>query len=127
MKKYFFIRTNGRYVRINFQDIIYLEGRRNYIRIVTESGFYMTLITMKQIEQLLPAALFRRIHKSYIVSMDRVVEFDSDTVYLKNKQLPIGENYRQAFENSLLIAKSEYKTSLMSMRVEYRSRKLVAG
>ena len=87
----------------------------------------MTLITMKQIEQLLPAALFRRIHKSYIVSMDRVVEFDSDTVYLKNKQLPIGENYRQAFENSLLIAKSEYKTSLMSMRVEYRSRKLVAG
>ena len=127
MKKYFFIRANGRYVKLNFQDIIYLEGRRNYIRIVTGRDFYMALITMKQLEQVLPASVFRRIHKSYIVSMDKVIEFDSDTVYLQNKELPIGENYRQSFENSLLIAKSEHKIPLMPMRVEYSSRKLIAG
>ena len=87
----------------------------------------MALITMKQLEQVLPASVFRRIHKSYIVSMDKVIEFDSDTVYLQNKELPIGENYRQSFENSLLIAKSEHKIPLMPMRVEYSSRKLIAG
>lgn len=91
MKKYFFVRMDGRYVKINFHDIIYMEGRRNYIRIVTENNFYMVLITMKQMEQMLPAALFRRIHKSFIVSMDKVMEFDSETVYLKNKELPIGK------------------------------------
>lgn len=127
MIKYFFIRKDGRYVKINFHDIIYLEGRRNYIRIVTGNEFYMVLITMKQLEKLLPTALFRRIHKSYIVSMDKIMEFDSEKVYLKNKQLPLGENYRRAFENSLIIAKSENKIPLLSIAVGYNSRKLIAG
>lgn len=121
------MRTNGRYVKINFYDIIYLEGRRNYIRIVTENDFYMVLITMKQIEELLPVTLFRRIHKSYIVSMDKVLEFDSGAVYLKNKQLPIGENYRQCLEDSVLIAKNESKSPLRTITMEYVSKKLIAG
>lgn len=127
MKKYFFVRMDGRYVKINFHDIIYMEGRRNYIRIVTENNFYMVLITMKQMEQMLPAALFRRIHKSFIVSMDKVMEFDSETVYLKNKELPIGKNYWQAFENSVIIAKSDNKTTMLSIAIDYNSRKLIAG
>lgn len=104
MQQYFFIRANGRYIKINFNEILFIEGCRNYTKLVTDSKTLLILITMKRMEQLLPINLFRRIHKSFIVSLERITEFDNSLVLVKDKQLPIGTQYKGILEKSVLIA-----------------------
>ncbi|MBK7288903.1 MAG: LytTR family transcriptional regulator [Chitinophagaceae bacterium] len=58
MKKYFFIKTDGKYVRLCFSEILYAEGSRNYTKIFSETKQYLVLITMKRLEQSLPTSLF---------------------------------------------------------------------
>lgn len=86
---------DGKYVKINFNEIIYVEGCKNYIKIITDLRSCLVLITMKRMENILPASLFQRIHKSFIVSLERVLEFTTDSVHLKNKDLPIGHLQRE--------------------------------
>lgn len=107
MNKYFFIREGGRYVKINFHEILYLEGRSNYVRIVTSARVFMALITMKKLEMFLPGSMFCRIHKSFIVSKDHIIEFDSTKVQLHNINLPIGEVYWRRLLKSVLRINAE--------------------
>jgi DNA-binding LytR/AlgR family response regulator len=108
MQKFFFIRMDGKYVKINFNEIIYVEGCKNYIKIITDLKSYLVLITMKRMEEILPAILFQRIHKSFIVSLERVLEFNTDSVYLKNKELPIGHLYKGVIERAVVIANDSF-------------------
>jgi hypothetical protein len=62
---------------------------------------------MKKLEQLLPLYLFKRVHKSFIVSLDRIREFDSETVCLRDKQIPIGDQYGGVLEKNFLIEQAE--------------------
>lgn len=103
MQKYFFVRINGKYLKINFQEILYVEGCRNYIKIVTEGRSHLVLFSMKGMEKLLPSYLFKRIHKSFIVSLDKIISFDADTVFLKGKELPMGQQYRSQLEKAVVI------------------------
>lgn len=103
MQKNFFIRTDGRFIKINYEAILFIEGAKNYTKIVTEAKSYLVLITMKKMEQTLPSFLFKRIHKSFIVSVDKIVEFDKERVWLKDKELPVGQQYRNELEKSFLI------------------------
>jgi two-component system LytT family response regulator len=103
MQKYFFIKVDGRYIKISFHDIIYIEGCRNYIKLVTESKTYLTLFSMKRMEQFLPTYLFRRIHKSFIVSLDKITGFDSEMAYLKGRELPIGQQYKNELGKGVVI------------------------
>lgn len=103
MHTYFFIRTDGRFIKVYFKDILFIEGCKNYVRIYTEEKFFMVLVTMKKMEQALPFNLFCRVHKSYIVAKEKIMGFDSDTIYLKNRELPLGQQYKQSFMNSVLI------------------------
>jgi DNA-binding LytR/AlgR family response regulator len=104
MRKFFFIKSERRYIKLNFDDILYIEGCKNYIKIVTEKKTYLILFSMKAIENFLPVHLFRRIHKSFIVSLDKVVAFDSSYVYLTDKKLPVGVLYKGELEKYILIA-----------------------
>ena len=67
MEKYFFIKTDRKYIKLCFSEILYVEGSRNYTKIFTETKQYLVLITMKRLNQFLPTSLFVRIHKSFIV------------------------------------------------------------
>jgi len=67
---------------------------------------------MKSIENFLPVDLFRRIHKSYIVSLDKVIAFDGDAVYLSDKELPIGLQYSGELEKGVLIARETAANSV---------------
>lgn len=102
MKEYFFIRVDGRYVKISFQDIVYMEACRNYVKLVTENKSHLVLFSMKRMEQVLPS-YFRRIHKSFIVSIDKITGFDSERVYLGNKELPVGQQYKNELERAVVI------------------------
>ena len=98
MSKCFFIKTDGKYIKVCYQDILYIEGSRNYTKIITETKQYLVLLTMKKLEQFLPSGLFKRIHKSFIVSLEKIVEFDKENVKLENAELPIGHHYRNELE-----------------------------
>lgn len=104
MHKYFFIRTTGKYVKISFAEIVFVEGCRNYIKIATDHKVHLVLFSMKGLEKFLPKYCFQRIHKSFIVSLDKITGFDADRVYLKDKELPIGQQYRGELEKAVLIA-----------------------
>lgn len=105
MQKYFFIRVNGKYEKINFHEVIYIKGCRNYIKIVTDNKVCLVLCSMKRIEKFMPDYLFRRVHRSFIVSIDRIAKFDSDRVFVKDTVIPIGQQYKGDLEKAVLIVK----------------------
>jgi two-component system, LytTR family, response regulator len=103
MKNYFFIKDNGKYVKISNDDILYIEGSRNYVHIITLKRKWVVLCTMKDIQAALPAHSFCRVHKSYIIAIDKISAFESSVIYLADKTIPIGEQYREQLLKKVLI------------------------
>jgi DNA-binding LytR/AlgR family response regulator len=95
---FFFVKADKKLVKIKYDEILYIEGLKDYVIIRLEVGRVVTLQTMKSLEDKLPVTKFKRIHRSYIVSIDKIhaVDGTSVDVYEKGviKQLPIGKNYR---------------------------------
>lgn len=95
---FFFVKADKKLVKIKYDEILYIEGLKDYVIIRLEQGRVVTLQTMKSLEDKLPLNKFKRIHRSYIVSIDKIhaVDGTSVDVYEKGqiKQLPIGKNYR---------------------------------
>jgi two-component system, LytTR family, response regulator len=96
--EFFFVKADKKLVKIKYDEILYIEGLKDYVIIRLEQGRVVTLQTMKSLEDKLPLSKFKRIHRSYIVSLDKIhaVDGTSVDVYEKGqiKQLPIGKNYR---------------------------------
>jgi len=115
MQQFFFIRTNGRYEKVKFSELILVRGRRGYMQVVTENKTYLVLNNMSVVQEHLPAELFCRIHRSYIVAIERIRAFDNHKVYLyeppegrlynpgmaRLKELPVGYHYKQALRASV--------------------------
>lgn len=95
---FIFVKADKKLVKVNYADIIYIEGLKDYVIIRMESSRVITLQTMKSLEEKLPPNIFRRIHRSYIVNVDRIEAIVGNMVEVmeKNqaKHLPIGKNYR---------------------------------
>jgi two-component system LytT family response regulator len=84
---------------VEFSSIRYIEGLLDYIAFHTDAGKLLTLENLKSMEAVLPADKFIRIHKSYIISMDKINAISKGKVAIGNVYLPIGETYKQAFMN----------------------------
>lgn len=95
---FFFVKADKKLVKINFEDILYIEGLKDYVIIRQETGRVITLQTMKSLEDRLPATKFKRVHRSFIVNIKKITAILGNMVELmeagKVKQLPIGKNYR---------------------------------
>lgn len=95
---FFFVKADKKLVKVNFDDIIYIEGLKDYVIIRLLLGRVITLQTMKSLEDRLPHGRFKRIHRSYIVAMDKITAIEGNMVEVmekdKPKLLPIGKNYR---------------------------------
>jgi DNA-binding LytR/AlgR family response regulator len=102
---YIFVKTDnkGKIIKINFGEIIYVEGLKNYVSICTKDDRIITLLNMKDLEERLPQKRFLRVHKSYIVSLDKIRAVDGNQILLAEMKayVPLGETYRTAFFNSL--------------------------
>lgn len=108
MKKSFFIRLDGKHIKVNLQDIVYIEAYQNYLKMVLPDKIYLVHLTMKRIEAELPAGLFYRIHRSYIVALDKVMAFQKDKVYLPaGIVLPVSEAYKNDLRNQFWIIDNE--------------------
>ena len=92
---------------MEFHQILYIEARKNYTRLVMADRSIMVLITLKQWEKVLPPQLFCRVHRGYIVSIERILSFDNKYVYLPGMNITIGEQYRNALPMAVLIVASE--------------------
>lgn len=88
-----FVRYNRRFIKLLLADILYLESRKNYTRIVTTGATMMILARTRYFEEMLPMTSFRRIHRSFIVRLDRVETFDSRTAMVAGERLPVGPQY----------------------------------
>jgi two-component system, LytTR family, response regulator len=94
---YFFVNVDYSLLKINFADIIWIEGLKDYVKIHLKntSKSVITRISMKSIEEQLPSAKFLRIHKSYIVSVEQITAVRKNSVFIKEMELPVGDNYRE--------------------------------
>lgn len=98
---FLFVKTDYKIVKVEHNDILYIEGMRDYRCIVTPHCKIVTATTFSELETLLPKQLFVRIHKSYIVSLQKIKSIEHHRVYIEDKILPIGESYKQLFYQSL--------------------------
>jgi len=96
-KDYFFVKSGYKILKVNFDDILYIEGLSEYIIIKTKTVNIITLQSFKNIEKTLPEAGFIRIHKSYLVSLSKIDSVEGQNVNIANKQLPIGNKYKKRF------------------------------
>ncbi|HVU56342.1 MAG TPA: LytTR family DNA-binding domain-containing protein [Puia sp.] len=98
---YFFVKTElkGKMLRINFSDIDYIESMKNYIAIHHNGVKTLALLTMKDLEDRLPPARFMRIHRSFIIPVDKITAIEGNMVMLRNVRegILLGETYRPAF------------------------------
>lgn len=95
---FFFVKADKKLVKVNFEDIIYIEGLKDYVIIRLLNGRVITLQTMKSLEDRLPKGRFKRIHRSYIIAMDKIMAIEGNMIEVMEKErpklLPIGKNYR---------------------------------
>ena len=100
---FIFIKVEHTLVRIDFSEMYFIEGFKDYIKIhVAGDQPYLSIISLKAFEQLLPTNRIIRIHKSFIIAIDKIKTIRSGKVLIKDKWLPIGESYQEAFTHSVL-------------------------
>lgn len=96
---FFFVKADKKLVKVKFDDIIYIEGLKDYVIIRMENQRVITLQTMKSLEDKLPPEKFQRIHRSYIVAVDKIEAVMGNMLEVlekgQAKHLPIGKNYRE--------------------------------
>ena len=98
---YFFVKTElkGKMLKINYRDIDYIEGMKNYVAIYHDSVKTLALLNMKDLEDKLPARYFMRIHRSYIIALEKIVAIEGNRVLLRKVRegILLGETYKPAF------------------------------
>jgi DNA-binding LytR/AlgR family response regulator len=99
VKDFIFLNVQKKKVKILFSEIVYIESQREYIRIVTTKKEYISKMGTHEIEALLPANLFKRIHRSFIVSMSRIESYTAEVVEVNGVSIPIGKAYKDIIEN----------------------------
>lgn len=100
-RRFAFIKTDGEYRNIDFDQILYVEGMKDYILIHLESETepIVAHMTMKAIEEKLPSDMFMRVHRSYIVALDKITAIDSYGDILIDKiSVPVSDSYRKDIE-----------------------------
>lgn len=94
---FIFVKTENRLEKIMLNDILYIEGMRDYQRIHTLSKKIMTLQGFSELEQLLPPQLICRVHKSYMVAINKIESIERGRIKIANQLIPISETYKDAF------------------------------
>jgi DNA-binding LytR/AlgR family response regulator len=91
---FLYFRAERKMVKVFFRDILYVEGLKDYIRIVRDNKTIVTKYVLSTLEEMLPANEFLRIHKSYIVAIYKIDSYNADTIHIAKHELPIGRLYK---------------------------------
>src|SRR5688572_27070089 len=98
-KDHLFLTVQKKKVRILFADILYIESQREYIRIVTTKKEYLTKMGTTEMEEMLPKNLFKRIHRSFIVSIAKIDSYNSEEVEINGIHIPVGRGYKDVVDD----------------------------
>ena len=92
-----FVKTENRLEKIMLNDIIYIEGMRDYLKIHTVNKKIMTLQNFSELEKLIPSSLVCRVHKSYMVALNKIESIERSRIKIADQLIPISETYKEAF------------------------------
>ena len=98
-KDYLFLNVQKKKVKISFSEIVYIESQREYIKIVTTKKEYLSKLSTHEIEALLPPQLCKRIHRSFIVSVNKIEWYTAEEVEVNGVSIPVGRGYKDILEN----------------------------
>lgn len=96
-KKFIFVKTEYRLEKILLNEVLYIEGMKDYRRINTVNKRVMTLQTFNDFEKEIPSNLICRVHKSFMVSLDKIESIERDRIKIKDIFIPISDTYKQNF------------------------------
>lgn len=99
---YFFIKSDNKLIKIQFEDVLYVEALQNYVTIHTPAKKYMTYLTFKAVEDYLPADKFLKVHKSYIVAASRIDSIEGNDIRIGQQHIPISRNLKEEVMEKLL-------------------------
>jgi two-component system, LytTR family, response regulator len=97
-RDFIFLTVQKKKIKILFDEIVYIESQREYIKIVTTKKEFLSKMSTHEIEELLPADKFRRIHRSFIVSLKRIESYTAESVDVNGISIPVGRAYRDIIE-----------------------------
>ncbi|HBK31182.1 MAG TPA: DNA-binding response regulator, partial [Porphyromonadaceae bacterium] len=98
-----FVKSEYKLIHILYDDILYIEGLKDYVKIYTESAGrpILSLMSLKTMEEKLPKNRFVRVHRSYIIRKDKIESISKNRIIIGNRQIPIGDTYRENFIGKL--------------------------
>jgi DNA-binding LytR/AlgR family response regulator len=98
---YVFIKVDGRLIKLDLTTVRWIEAQGDYVKIQTDQNAYLVHNTMKHMEANLPTQAFARVHRSYIVRIDRIMDIEDTSVVVEGKVIPIGRSYRDSLLSRL--------------------------
>jgi two-component system LytT family response regulator len=100
---FMFVKSEHNVIKISFSDIYFIEGYKDYVKIYTGGPRpIMTILTFRSLEEILPKNLFVRIHKSFIISIEKIKSFRRGKVLVMDRHIPIGASYSDAFNQQVV-------------------------
>ena len=99
--KFLFVKTENRLEKVNIEDILFIEGMRDYRRIHTLDKKIMTLQNFKELEQLIPSNKVCRVHKSFMVAIDKIESIERNRIRINNQLIAISDTYKESFYNRI--------------------------
>ena len=100
-KDFIFIKDNGALKKINIDDILFLEAMGDYVKVHTPQKFHVVHSTLKAIEEKLPDDKFARVHRSYIVALNKIDYIQESVIYINKTSIPIADTYRTLLNKKL--------------------------
>jgi len=89
--------TKNKFIKVNYNEILYIEGLKNYVSVYTANQRIVTYQALRELETQLPQPPFYRVHKSYIISLEKIKMIDGNTLYIGDQSIPIGDTYKEDF------------------------------
>jgi len=92
-----FVKSDSKVVKINLEEIFYVEALADYVIFITERGKFIVHYTMKGVEKRLPSSFFSRVHRSFIINLRRIESLEDFAVVVNKNRIPIGASYKETF------------------------------
>lgn len=99
--EFILVKTGYNTTRINLNDILYMEGLKDYIKIHLAGKTILTLNSLKKFQEVLPESRFVRVHRSYIVPLEKIDSIQRNRIVIGKTYIPVGENYRNSFKETI--------------------------
>ena len=89
-----FIKTEGKFIRLSYQDILYIESMGDYVKYFTQAKYYLTYSTLKAVEEKMNAKEFMKVHRSYIVNLRKIKDIQDNSIVIEGKVIPISKSLK---------------------------------